>query len=175
MLSQGSGRLDAPTASPVVLLPASGRFPQPLEAMKEKEVHPKQVKVRAGGSRVCGVDGPPCAAAVIALWVPRQGACVTPQGQLRGVSLCSNVFPYGERLLAWGAWDQVSQARAQHGRWGGGGGGAVGESCGSFGRWGPESRTSSSCTCCGTAHRGLSGVAVVVNHKRQKVRLIFLD
>uniref|UniRef100_A0A667GHY3 Pericentrin/AKAP-450 centrosomal targeting domain-containing protein n=1 Tax=Lynx canadensis TaxID=61383 RepID=A0A667GHY3_LYNCA len=44
MLSQGSGRLDAPTASPVVLLPASGRFPQPLEAMKEKEVHPKQVK-----------------------------------------------------------------------------------------------------------------------------------
>ncbi|XP_045357014.1 pericentrin isoform X16 [Leopardus geoffroyi] len=44
MLSQGSGRLDAPTASPVVLLPASGRFRQPLEAMKEKEVHPKQVK-----------------------------------------------------------------------------------------------------------------------------------
>ncbi|XP_053076378.1 pericentrin isoform X7 [Acinonyx jubatus] len=44
MLSQGSGRLDAPTASPVVLLPVSGRFPQPLEAMKEKEVHPKQVK-----------------------------------------------------------------------------------------------------------------------------------
>ncbi|XP_040339619.1 pericentrin isoform X9 [Herpailurus yagouaroundi] len=44
MLSQGSGRLDAPTASPVVLLPASGRFPQSLEAMKEKEVHPKQVK-----------------------------------------------------------------------------------------------------------------------------------
>lgn len=93
MLSQGSGRLDAPTASPVVLLPASGRFRQPLEAMKEKEVHPKQVKVRAGRSRVRGVDGPPCAAAVIALWVPRQGACVTPQGQLRGVSLCSNVFP----------------------------------------------------------------------------------
>ncbi|KAF0884242.1 PCNT protein, partial [Crocuta crocuta] len=44
ILSQGSGRLDTPTASPAVPPPASGRFRQPLKAMKEKEVHPKQVK-----------------------------------------------------------------------------------------------------------------------------------
>ncbi|XP_039078067.1 pericentrin [Hyaena hyaena] len=44
ILSQGSGRLDTPTASPAVPPPASGRFRHPLKAMKEKEVHPKQVK-----------------------------------------------------------------------------------------------------------------------------------
>ncbi|XP_029796446.1 pericentrin [Suricata suricatta] len=44
ILSQGSGRLDTPTASPAVSPPASGRFRQLLEAMKEKEVHSKQVK-----------------------------------------------------------------------------------------------------------------------------------
>ncbi|XP_044106683.1 pericentrin isoform X3 [Neovison vison] len=44
ILNQGSGRLDASTASPAVLPPASGKFRQPLEAMKEKGVHLKQVK-----------------------------------------------------------------------------------------------------------------------------------
>ncbi|XP_032213872.1 pericentrin isoform X5 [Mustela erminea] len=44
ILNQGSGRLDASTASPAVPSPASGRFRQPLQAMKEKGVHPKQVK-----------------------------------------------------------------------------------------------------------------------------------
>lgn len=68
ILNQGSGRLDASTASPAVLPPASGKFRQPLEAMKEKGVHLKQVKVRASRSRACGVDGPPSAAAVTAAW-----------------------------------------------------------------------------------------------------------
>ncbi|XP_032254669.1 pericentrin isoform X1 [Phoca vitulina] len=44
ILNQGSGRLETPTASPPVPPPTSGRFRRPLEAMKEKEVHPKQVK-----------------------------------------------------------------------------------------------------------------------------------
>ncbi|KAI5182216.1 Pericentrin [Manis pentadactyla] len=44
ILNQGSGGLRAPTAGPAVPLPASGRFQQPLETMKEKEVHPQQVK-----------------------------------------------------------------------------------------------------------------------------------
>ncbi|XP_036302209.1 pericentrin isoform X8 [Pipistrellus kuhlii] len=43
-LNQGSGGLEAPTVSPAVPSPASGSFRQSLEAMKEKEVHPKQVK-----------------------------------------------------------------------------------------------------------------------------------
>ncbi|XP_059542726.1 pericentrin isoform X13 [Myotis daubentonii] len=43
-LNQGSGGLETPTVSPAVPSPASGSFQQPLEAMKEKEVHPKQVK-----------------------------------------------------------------------------------------------------------------------------------
>ncbi|XP_014405447.1 PREDICTED: pericentrin isoform X1 [Myotis brandtii] len=44
ILNQGSGGLETPTVSPAVPSPASGSFRQPLEAMKEKEVHPKQVK-----------------------------------------------------------------------------------------------------------------------------------
>ncbi|XP_059244383.1 pericentrin [Mustela nigripes] len=48
LLNQGSGRLDASTASPAVPPPASGRFQQPLEAMKEKGVHLKQVKYLQG-------------------------------------------------------------------------------------------------------------------------------
>ncbi|XP_026350335.1 pericentrin isoform X3 [Ursus arctos] len=44
ILNQGSGRLETPTASPAVPPPTSGRFRRPLETMKEKEVHPKQVK-----------------------------------------------------------------------------------------------------------------------------------
>nr|KAF6379737.1 pericentrin [Myotis myotis] len=43
-LNQGSGGLETPSVSPAVPSPASGSFQQPLEAMKEKEVHPKQVK-----------------------------------------------------------------------------------------------------------------------------------
>ncbi|CAK6441998.1 unnamed protein product [Pipistrellus nathusii] len=43
-LNQGSGGLEAPTVSPAVPSPTSGSFRQPPEAMKEKEVHPKQVK-----------------------------------------------------------------------------------------------------------------------------------
>ncbi|XP_045858430.1 pericentrin isoform X3 [Meles meles] len=43
-LNQGSGRLETSTASPAVPPPTSGRFRQRLEAMKEKEVHPKEVK-----------------------------------------------------------------------------------------------------------------------------------
>ncbi|XP_057402113.1 pericentrin isoform X6 [Balaenoptera acutorostrata] len=42
-LSQGSGRLGAPTAGPAAPLSPRG-FRRPLGAMKEKEVHPKQVK-----------------------------------------------------------------------------------------------------------------------------------
>ncbi|XP_034510004.1 pericentrin isoform X2 [Ailuropoda melanoleuca] len=44
ILNQGSGSLETPTASPAVPPPTSGRFRRPLETMKEKEVHPKQVK-----------------------------------------------------------------------------------------------------------------------------------
>ncbi|KAF3815553.1 hypothetical protein GH733_016826, partial [Mirounga leonina] len=44
ILNQGLGRLETPTASPPEPPPTSGRFRRPLEAMKEKEVHPKQVK-----------------------------------------------------------------------------------------------------------------------------------
>ncbi|XP_054569606.1 pericentrin [Eptesicus fuscus] len=44
ILNQGSGGLESPTVSPAVPSPASGSFRQRLEAMKEKEVHPKQVK-----------------------------------------------------------------------------------------------------------------------------------
>ncbi|XP_070263127.1 pericentrin isoform X4 [Myotis yumanensis] len=44
IINQGSGGLETPTVSPVVPSPASGSFRQPLEVMKEKEVHPKQVK-----------------------------------------------------------------------------------------------------------------------------------
>ncbi|XP_015416174.1 PREDICTED: pericentrin isoform X2 [Myotis davidii] len=44
ILNQGSGGLETPTVSPAVPSPASGSFQQPPEAMKEKEVHPKQVK-----------------------------------------------------------------------------------------------------------------------------------
>ncbi|XP_073087273.1 pericentrin isoform X5 [Manis javanica] len=44
ILNRGSGGLGAPTAGPAVPLPASGRFQQPVETMKEKEVHPQQVK-----------------------------------------------------------------------------------------------------------------------------------
>ncbi|KAK2509725.1 hypothetical protein MC885_020991, partial [Smutsia gigantea] len=43
-LNRGSGGLGAPTAGPAAPPPASGRFQQPLETMKEKEVHTKQVK-----------------------------------------------------------------------------------------------------------------------------------
>ncbi|XP_030878372.1 pericentrin-like, partial [Leptonychotes weddellii] len=61
ILNQGLGRLETPTASPPVPPPTSGRFRRPLEAMKEKEVHPKQVKVR-----VCSGHVPLSAAAVAA-------------------------------------------------------------------------------------------------------------
>ncbi|XP_070108772.1 pericentrin isoform X32 [Equus caballus] len=44
ILNQGSERLKTPTAGPPVPPPASRRFRRPLEAMREKEVHPKQVK-----------------------------------------------------------------------------------------------------------------------------------
>ncbi|KAM5334044.1 pericentrin isoform 2-T2 [Glossophaga mutica] len=44
ILNPGSRGLEAPSASPAMLPPASGSSQQPLEAMKEKEVHPKQVK-----------------------------------------------------------------------------------------------------------------------------------
>ncbi|XP_022371928.1 pericentrin isoform X2 [Enhydra lutris kenyoni] len=44
ILNRGSGRLETPTASPTGPPPTSGRFGRPLEAMKEKEIHPKQVK-----------------------------------------------------------------------------------------------------------------------------------
>lgn len=57
ILNQGSGGLESPTVSPAVPSPASGSFRQPLEAMKEKEVHPKQVKVMGGGSRARCADG----------------------------------------------------------------------------------------------------------------------
>ena len=66
ILNQDLGRLGAPAARPPGPPAASGRFRRPLEAMKEKEVHPKQVKVRAGGSRARRVRGPPSAATVIA-------------------------------------------------------------------------------------------------------------
>lgn len=57
ILNQDSGGLETPTVSPAVPSPASGSFQQPLEAMKEKEVHPKQVKVMGGGSRARCADG----------------------------------------------------------------------------------------------------------------------
>ncbi|XP_041590751.1 pericentrin isoform X3 [Vulpes lagopus] len=44
ILNQDLGRLGAPAARPPGPPAASGRFRRPLEAMKEKEVHPKQVK-----------------------------------------------------------------------------------------------------------------------------------
>ncbi|XP_044607039.2 pericentrin isoform X30 [Equus asinus] len=44
ILNQGSERLKTPTAGPPAPPPASRRFRRPLEAMREKEVHPKQVK-----------------------------------------------------------------------------------------------------------------------------------
>ncbi|XP_035873426.1 pericentrin isoform X3 [Phyllostomus discolor] len=44
ILNPGSRGLEAPSASPAMLSPVSGSSQQPLEAMKEKEVHPKQVK-----------------------------------------------------------------------------------------------------------------------------------
>lgn len=66
ILNQGSGRLETPTASAAVPPPTSGKFRRPLETMKEKEVHPKQVKVRAGRNRAGGVDGP--LSAVTAVW-----------------------------------------------------------------------------------------------------------
>ncbi|XP_054435390.1 pericentrin isoform X13 [Pteronotus mesoamericanus] len=44
ILNQGSTGLEALTASPAVPPPASGSFQHLPEAMKEKEVHPKQVK-----------------------------------------------------------------------------------------------------------------------------------
>nr|XP_055169390.1 pericentrin isoform X5 [Nyctereutes procyonoides] len=44
ILNQDLGRLGAPAAHPPGPPAASGRFRRPLEAMKEKEVHPKQVK-----------------------------------------------------------------------------------------------------------------------------------
>ncbi|XP_053513561.1 pericentrin isoform X12 [Artibeus jamaicensis] len=44
ILNPGSKGLEAPSAGPAMLPPASGSSQQPLEAMKEKEVHPKQVK-----------------------------------------------------------------------------------------------------------------------------------
>ncbi|XP_016067354.1 PREDICTED: pericentrin [Miniopterus natalensis] len=44
ILNHSLGGLKAPIVSPAVPPPASGSFRQPLEAMKEKEVHPKQVK-----------------------------------------------------------------------------------------------------------------------------------
>ncbi|XP_045052706.2 pericentrin isoform X7 [Desmodus rotundus] len=44
ILNPGSRGLEAPTASPAMLPPASGSFQQPPKAMREKEVHPKQVK-----------------------------------------------------------------------------------------------------------------------------------
>ncbi|CAI9176048.1 unnamed protein product [Rangifer tarandus platyrhynchus] len=43
-LSQGSGRLGAPTASPAAPPVTPKDCRRPLDAMKEKEVHPKQVK-----------------------------------------------------------------------------------------------------------------------------------
>ncbi|XP_036921049.1 pericentrin isoform X3 [Sturnira hondurensis] len=44
ILNPDSRGLEAPRASPAMLSPASGSSQQPPEAMKEKEVHPKQVK-----------------------------------------------------------------------------------------------------------------------------------
>ncbi|XP_027437530.2 pericentrin isoform X8 [Zalophus californianus] len=44
IVNQDSGRRETPTASPPVPPPTSARFRWPVEAMEEKEVHPKQVK-----------------------------------------------------------------------------------------------------------------------------------
>ncbi|XP_047573599.1 pericentrin isoform X2 [Lutra lutra] len=44
ILNRGLGRPETPTASPTGPPPTSGRFGRPPEAMKEKEIHPKQVK-----------------------------------------------------------------------------------------------------------------------------------
>ena len=49
-LSQDSGRLEAPAASPAAPLITPRDCRRPLDAMKEKEVHPKQVKVVALGT-----------------------------------------------------------------------------------------------------------------------------
>lgn len=96
ILNQGSERLKTPTAGPPVPPPASRRFRRPLEAMREKEVHPKQVKVMANREQ-----GKLC------LWASVSGLLKTAPwvwvvlhdshallAQLHLLQLCSNFVPY---------------------------------------------------------------------------------